>query len=154
MGSMIYLHVGRLEIDWGKNSGFIDHNPLFQPSDIAQVPYEYAEDIESPNNEEKPWRIITELKEGLSKPLKLVVERLNLLGYTLNYCINSYELASKEFDYWGEPISFERLQDLIRSIDFSEVHEGKMETFQHLIRKALYPQIGRSKIYNGEEDLD
>jgi hypothetical protein len=28
MGSMIHLAVGRLEIDWGKNSGFADHGPL------------------------------------------------------------------------------------------------------------------------------
>ncbi len=31
MGSMIQLSVGRLEIDWGKNPGFADHSPLYQP---------------------------------------------------------------------------------------------------------------------------
>jgi hypothetical protein len=44
MGSMIHLAVGRLEIDWGKNNGFTDHSPLFQPTDLAQVPYYYVKE--------------------------------------------------------------------------------------------------------------
>src|ERR1039458_9204593 len=44
MGSMIHLAVGRLEIDWGKNFGFTDHSALFQISDLAKVPYYYAEE--------------------------------------------------------------------------------------------------------------
>jgi hypothetical protein len=42
MGSMIHLSVGRLEIDWGKNSGFTDHSGLFQATDVTDVPYYYA----------------------------------------------------------------------------------------------------------------
>lgn len=42
MRSMIYLVVGRLEIDWGKNSGLTDHSPLFQPTELAHVPYYYV----------------------------------------------------------------------------------------------------------------
>jgi len=37
MGSIIHLAVGRLEIDWGKNLGFIDHSALYQISDLAKV---------------------------------------------------------------------------------------------------------------------
>jgi hypothetical protein len=33
MGSMISLAVGRLEVDWGKNNGFVDHSALFQVDD-------------------------------------------------------------------------------------------------------------------------
>src|SRR4029077_1239181 len=29
MGSMISLAVGRFEIEWGKNNGFVDHSALF-----------------------------------------------------------------------------------------------------------------------------
>jgi hypothetical protein len=50
MGSMIYLSVGRLEVDWGKNFGFTDHSPLFQCTDLAQVPYYYV-DEDDPQNE-------------------------------------------------------------------------------------------------------
>jgi hypothetical protein len=39
MGSMIHLGTGRLEIEWGKNNGFVDHIALFQESDVALVLY-------------------------------------------------------------------------------------------------------------------
>jgi len=42
MGSMISLAVGRLEVDWGRNNGFVDHSPLFQSGDVTDVPYYYA----------------------------------------------------------------------------------------------------------------
>ena len=50
MGSMIRLSVGRLEIDWGKNFQFADHSQLFQPTDLAQVPYYYV-DYDQPQEE-------------------------------------------------------------------------------------------------------
>src|SRR5437879_29015 len=52
MGSMIHLSVGRLEIDWGRNFGFTDHSPLFQRTDLAQVPYYYV-DEDDPQNDVK-----------------------------------------------------------------------------------------------------
>ena len=64
MGSMIHLAVGRLEIDWGKNHGFKDHNPLFQTNDVKDVAYYYAKDING--GIDGSWEIITEYKEGLS----------------------------------------------------------------------------------------
>jgi hypothetical protein len=33
MGSMITLRLGRLEVDWGKNSFFRNHSPLFAKID-------------------------------------------------------------------------------------------------------------------------
>jgi hypothetical protein len=50
MGSMIQLSICRLEIDWGKNSGFHDHSPLFQLTDLTQVPYYYV-DEENPHKD-------------------------------------------------------------------------------------------------------
>src|SRR5262245_13576484 len=89
MGSMIHLAVGRLEIDWGKNFGFTDHSPLFQVTDLAQVPYYYAEGkgetyIDSTGEERS--KLIVKLKEGMSKPLGQVVDRIALLGHTLAHC--------------------------------------------------------------------
>jgi HEPN/Toprim N-terminal domain 1 len=82
MGSMINLAVGRLEIDWGKNNGFVDYSALFQAGDVAQIPYYCAgEEIKGADGG-PDWEVITELKEGLSKPLALVIDRINLLGYT------------------------------------------------------------------------
>ena len=78
MGSMIYLAVGRLEIDWGKNSGFADHTPLFQTTDLAKVPYYYVDhydsDLDRPKtyidaSGEERFQLFAEYKDGMSKPL-------------------------------------------------------------------------------------
>lgn len=74
MGSMIHLSVGRLEIDWGKNHGFTDHSPLFQPSDLAQVPYYYVADGSEGERDEHgdyDFELVTERKDGLSSPTHL-----------------------------------------------------------------------------------
>jgi hypothetical protein len=86
MGSMIHLAVGRLEIDWGKNGGFTDHSPLFQQSDLRQVPYYYVKEdgetyIDSSGQER--YELFAEYKDGMSKPLGQVVDRIELLGHTL-----------------------------------------------------------------------
>lgn len=78
MGSMIHLAVGRLEIDWGKNGGFVDHSPLFQVTDLTQVPYYYVEfhddDFQQAKrcidaNGEERSQLYVEYKQGTSKPL-------------------------------------------------------------------------------------
>lgn len=38
MGTPIYLSLGKLEVDWGKDSVFKDHGALFQESDLKQIP--------------------------------------------------------------------------------------------------------------------
>jgi hypothetical protein len=86
MGSMISLAVGRLEVDWGKNNGFVDHSALFQAGDVAQIPYYYAGQEIKGADGAPDWEVITELKEGLSKPLAQVIERINLLGHTHSVC--------------------------------------------------------------------
>ena len=75
MGSMITLGIGRMEIDWGKNSFFRDHSVLFKPSDVKPIPYYYV-DMDS----DEP---IIELKEGYARKLSSIKSRLDLLGYDL-----------------------------------------------------------------------
>ena len=94
---MISLAVGRLEIDWGKNNGFVDHSALFQTSDVAKIPYYYAgQEIEGSDGE-PDWEVIVEMKDGLSKPLKAVIDRINLLGHTPRICANEF-VALAEFN--------------------------------------------------------
>jgi hypothetical protein len=77
MGSMIHLAVGRLEIDWGKNTGFTDHSPLFQPSDLTQVPYYYVKEdgktyVDTSGHER--YELFAEYKEGCrSRSAKLSI---------------------------------------------------------------------------------
>jgi hypothetical protein len=46
MGSIITLGVGRLEIDWGKNSYFRNHSRLFFRDDVKPEIYDYAEKMQ------------------------------------------------------------------------------------------------------------
>ncbi len=75
MSSMITLGIGRMEIDWGKNSSFRDHSVLFRTSDVKPIPYYYV-DMDSDET-------IIELKEGYSRKLSNMKKRLDLLGYDL-----------------------------------------------------------------------
>jgi HEPN/Toprim N-terminal domain 1 len=101
MGSMIHLAVGRLEIDWGKNEGFRDHSALFQgEQDVTDVPYYYAGDEDGTDFEGKTkWKPLTECKEGLSKPLSLVIDRLNLLGHTYEQCEVEFAFLAQFNDF-------------------------------------------------------
>ena len=117
MGSMISLAVGRLEIDWGKNNGFVDYSALFQAGDVAQIPYYYAREEIRGADSGPDWEVITELKEGLSKPLALVIDRINLLGHTHSVC--EAELAAlAEFNgFDATTFSFADLRQALSVID-------------------------------------
>ena len=78
MGSMIHLSVGRLEIDWGKNVYFTDHSQLFQSGDLAQVPYYYVDENDLYNEDTGEYNLVSMMKDGLSKPLEKVIERMDL----------------------------------------------------------------------------
>ena len=67
MGSIIYLSMGNLDIDWGKNNSFTDHSAVFRRSDLRPIPYHYVNDDGSP---------VVEMKEGYSSPLSTVLKRL------------------------------------------------------------------------------
>lgn len=91
---MIHLSLGNMQIDWGKNGGYVDHSPLFQKDDLTDVPYYYGgEDTDDLVNFPDGFKTITEYKIGLSKPLWKVAERLRLLGFTTKY-------SEAEFNYF------------------------------------------------------
>ena len=114
MGSMITLGINKMEIDWGKNSIFREHSALFQSTDVKQIPYYYFDwDTESP---------IVEMKEGYSKKLSNVKERLDLLGYTLKSISVQYnEIAEDASEHGLSVIDFEQFYNAIFSIDLSKV---------------------------------
>jgi HEPN/Toprim N-terminal domain 1 len=74
MGSIITLNIGNLQVDWAKNWRGADHSVLFQSSDLKRIPYHYVTDNHEP---------VVETKEAFSNPLRKVVARLELLGFTL-----------------------------------------------------------------------
>src|SRR5262245_9825608 len=105
MGSMISLALGRLEVDWGKNNGFIDHSALFQPSDVAPIPYYYA-GAKRTDGGEQAWEVVSEIKDGLSKPLSQIVERINLLGHTMAVCEKEFASLAAYHEFDAKTFSF------------------------------------------------
>ncbi|MFZ3005915.1 MAG: HEPN/Toprim-associated domain-containing protein [Phenylobacterium sp.] len=126
---MIHLTLGRMELDWGKNSGFQDHSALFRPSDLTEIPYYYAaSDDNDPGNAHLPlirksetfsYRLITEKKEGYAAPVSVVARRLLLLGYTDDYCRQEFE-ALREIGYANHDFDFDELKAILAEADFSQ----------------------------------
>ena len=111
MGSIITLGLERLEIDWGKNWNFTDHSKLFLPTDIAPALYHYVEaDTGEP---------VTETKPAYVRPLRSVIRRLELLGYSLADCRRIYaETMASVPDYYPPPaLSFDLFARAVAAAD-------------------------------------
>ena len=150
MGSMICLSVGRLEIDWGKNFQFADHSQLFQPTDLAQVPYYYV-DYDQPQEEsdcEEEYNLVTEFKDGLSKPLDQVIDRMDLLGYTMNYARREFKYMSRLNDFDTRKFSFEQLAEALARVDVTAISAdyGEGEDFGKFFQRYLFDRLGLENI--------
>lgn len=146
MGSMIHLSVGRLEIDWGKNHIFSDHSKLFQSSDLAQVPYYYV-DEKTPykmDGNEDEYNIITELKDGLSKPLSEVIDRTDLLGYTFKYARQEFEYLSQIHELDPTKLRFDDLAKALGAVDVQSMSAdyGEGEDFGKFFRRHIFDRLG------------
>ncbi len=155
MGSMIHLAVGRLEIDWGKNHGFIDHSPLFQHTDLTQVPYYYvAEGSDGVEDEHGDYNfdLVAEHKVGLSKPLGEVIERINLLGNTLEYVKLEFEYLSHLNRFDTEMFSFDQLAEALATVNVNTISAdyGHGESFGKFFRRHLYDKLDLGKIVSDE----
>lgn len=115
MGSMISLGVGRMEIDWGKNNVFREHSSLFKPEDVTLIQYYYVDDDRTP---------IIEKKEGLSRNLISIKNRLDLLGYTLEKVKKLYDDALEECDDHNLEVnlSFELFSKMLMEIDVNRIN--------------------------------
>lgn len=156
---MIHLALGRLELDWGKNNGFTDHSALFQETDVADVPYYYAGDeLAEPMPDGRKWEVITEYKEGLSKPLPQVLERLNLLGYSKRYAEREFEQLLHLHNCTNSGLSFDVLRQALVSIDLKNVSldygEGG-EDFGKFFRREIAPRLQLKELAGeGYNDFD
>lgn len=151
MGSTICLAVGKLEVDWGKNSTFSDHSPLFQATDVAQVPYYYVkEDGEEYQDEfgDYHFELVKEYKDGLSKPLWQAIERINLLGHTATYSAAEFEFLSFLHQFDKEKFRFEHLAKALKTVDLNKMsaeHESSVD-FGRFFRRYLYNNLGLPSI--------
>jgi len=110
MGSLVYLGIDSLELDWGKNWHVSDHSQLFQQGDLMQIPYYYAEGH-------------VERKLGFSKPLSSVRKRLDLLGYSSDNFREIFEEALKAYPDYYPPfrLSYEDFLKVFMSIDLGRI---------------------------------
>ncbi|MEY9148930.1 HEPN/Toprim-associated domain-containing protein [Bradyrhizobium elkanii] len=166
MGSMISLAVGRLEIDWGKNNGFVDHSALFQTSDVAPVPYYYAGDETEGKDGEPAWEVITEMKDGLSKPLSQVIDRITLLGHTRAVCEKEFAALAEFNGFDAASFTFDDLREALSTLDVTALSpnygEGG-EDFGKFFRREILPRLnlkqggpdpmGLSGVAQGMENL-
>lgn len=144
MGSMISLSVGRLEIDWGKNSFFHDHSQLFQPCDLAKVPYYYIDEGDPYNEEKDEYNLVAEMKDGLSKPLEQIIDRVNLLGYTMEYARREFEHVSRLSGIDTSEFSFDELAEALATVDVTAISAdyGDGESSGKFFRRYLFDRIG------------
>ena len=123
MTSTLRLSVGRLEIDWGKNFHFADHSDLFQPCDLAPVPYYYIDEgdpyTEDAGTHER--NLVTVTKDGLSKPFPQVIDRIALLGYTLDYARREFEYIARITRFDPKRFTFDQLARAIATVDFTSL---------------------------------
>ena len=109
MGSIITLSLGRLEVDWGKNSIGRDHSLLFLPDDVKDVTYFYADNI----RKKKP---------GYLRSLASIKNRLELLGYTLSACRKMYENDLDISEYVDSTkIPYEVFARALKTVDVEKI---------------------------------
>jgi hypothetical protein len=150
MGSMIHLAVGRLEIDWGKNRGFHNYSALFQgEADVANVPCYYAGDQYGTDFEgDTKWKPIVVLKEGMSKPLYQVIDRISLLGHTYNQCEQEFAFLADLNGFDNNRFHFEQLRDALASVDVKTIsvdYDEGSEEFGNFFRRDLAPRLDLKK---------
>lgn len=142
---MISLAVGRLEVDWGKNNGFVDYSPLFQSGDVTDVPYYYAGHETIGPDGRADGEVRTELKDGLSKPLSQVIDRINLLGHTKAVCEREFASLAEWNGFDPKSFSFGDLRGALSTIDVSALSpnygEGG-EDFGKFFRREIHPRLG------------
>lgn len=134
---MIHLAVGRLEVDWGKNNFFTDHGALFQSTDIKLVPSYYAGD-DWPEGDP-----IVEMNEGFGKPLRQVLARLELLGYTLRAVEHHYNRLHQFHDLDEDALPFDELRQALLRVDVNTVSGIYRDDYEpgEFVRKEILERL-------------
>jgi len=138
MGTMIDLRVGNLVADWGKNEFFRDHRSLFQKTDVRNVVQ--GEDAVG----QEGWI------KTLSRPLRDVLPRLRLLGYTLESARREYsallEAHADEDNTWP---SFDALMVALWATDVGDVSADYEDdhSFGEFFREEIGPRINVDALF-------
>lgn len=114
MGSMITLRLGRLEVDWGKNSFFRNHSPLFDKVDLAKAEYYYADD-----------EVV--VQPAYVRMMRRVIPRLELLGFSLDGCRRAYAEALRHVPHYYPKVNidFDTFRQALCAVDLDRVRNDE-----------------------------
>lgn len=155
MDTTVRLSVGRLEVDWGRNFGYADHSQLFQTGDFGEVPYYHAKGEVSfkEGQEEREFDVATEMGGGLSKPLVEVVDRMELLGYSMSYARREFEHVCRMTNVDTTKFNFEQLAEALAKLDVRSVSVdyGEGERYARFFRYVLFYKLGLQNLVDDPE---
>lgn len=126
MGTEITLSVDHVDLDYSKNHMGNDHGSLFQESDRKriksdQINYEYFETSEDSS--------LSSMEMGFSKPLRDVIPRIELLGFTIDkvqseyeFCVSECELEESELENALSWMPFEQFLKIVSSIKITSLN--------------------------------
>jgi len=107
MGTYAGLSLGRLEVACSKNENLLSFSDLYQEHDLKSKPINDSDD-------ERP-------EEWYEQSLVLVKDRLELLGYTLEYAKQEFENPSPFTDDEPLQVSFEETMGILEKADVNRV---------------------------------
>ncbi|HEY1940355.1 MAG TPA: HEPN/Toprim-associated domain-containing protein [Candidatus Angelobacter sp.] len=133
MGSEIRLGIGNFDVDWGRNEFFNYHGALFQNGDLSVGTYRYYDS--------RGKRII-EKKPVYARPLRAIVHRLDLLGYTVAAARQQYNHLL-ELNRHKVPIDFESLRTALHKMNVTEVSAeyGDDFDFGEFFSEEIYDRL-------------
>lgn len=105
MGSIVSLTIGGMEIDWGKNHGYINHSKLFHPKDKTILETDRSEGYDY---------VVT----GYRRKLKDVIPRLELSGYNDKSIKLRFDEHKQFYADFVEPIQldFDEFKEAVKNI--------------------------------------
>ena len=119
----IRLALGAFECDWNPTA-LSDHSDFFCADDA----FSDLEGISEPGDADSDdtW------KEGLSRSLVSMRDRLDLLGYTIEHAKEEFEWLGYGGAFDSETFSFEKIYDLLMCIDVDRVSPNYNRNSEHL----------------------
>lgn len=148
MGSIVSLTIGGIEIDWGKNNGFINHSKLFLPSDRTIL-------------SEHEYNGARHINYGYRRALQDVIPRLELYGYSEKTIQKIWdEHVSYYPDYLPNlELSFEQFSKIIKNITITPrtgIDEGYDydlgEFAQEMLNQPEYSEL-KTTVNSNSRDL-
>ncbi|MCU7914774.1 MAG: hypothetical protein KZQ65_02445 [Candidatus Thiodiazotropha sp. (ex Gloverina cf. vestifex)] len=153
MGTEIELEIAGLTLDWSKNSRGIDHGALFQECDrksfhSEQLYHEHYERSECDSS-------IMDM--GFIRPLKYVVPRLELLGFTIKRMEEEYTRCSNIWreeksaisDHEGESVdlmSFDEFRAFVDAYPLMELNNTFETAYDILNENSFINNIGGEEV--------